>query len=270
MKSVASARSAGQAMSECLAAMALLSPLFLAIVYIPKWQDARAQAEHAARFSAFDVALAPGIADEVRASRLANRLLPVPSGALRFDDATPGRGLAVPDPYWLAHDGVTPLKDGSNAARITLGESDLSGEAASAQRVFVAALRPVQTLAPERLDLAPEGGVVGTATVRLRAMPIAPPMPSSPLLDFSARHELLADSWGATHPREVYQRTRALMPVAPLRVVDRVVRPLTAVMAALEPSLRDFCIAPALPDVVPADRLGPRAAAPGGYWSPPC
>ncbi|HXY96473.1 MAG TPA: hypothetical protein VEH00_05815 [Steroidobacteraceae bacterium] len=64
MRSSAARRECGQATSEFLAAMALLLPLFLGIVYVGKYSDIKHEAIQASRYAAFEQALDPSAQHE--------------------------------------------------------------------------------------------------------------------------------------------------------------------------------------------------------------
>lgn len=64
MRQLAACRERGQATSEFLAAMALLLPLFLGIVYVGKYGDIKHEAIQASRYAAFEQALDPSAQHE--------------------------------------------------------------------------------------------------------------------------------------------------------------------------------------------------------------
>ncbi len=245
----------GQALTEMLVVLLGLVPLWLALLAIAGLQDLAATTQAAARYAAFDRALAPEAAGTT-AFRVRQYLFDTVPGPVT---AAPGaQDWSVYPGLWI--DPATRARWLDSPAQVSLvtGAARLGGLAGSATDAALALVAPSAPLAPGRFEI--RAGGPSQARVRTELRNVHLPFLPRPLV-LSARVSVLGDSWGADDSRQTAARVRGLSPLRVLSPVTALIRPLTPLLALFEPRLREFCPALVAPDVVPADRTVPRAPA---------
>lgn len=250
----------GQAITELLVVLLGLVPLWLALLAFAGLQDLAVTTQAAARYAAFDQALAPEGAGTAQV-RLRRYLF----------DATPGPVTSVAArPAWSAYPGLwvdpaTRMQWLDSPARVSLlvRSAPLGGLAGTASNAALALTAPAAPLAPGHFDLTSRGP--GSATVRTELGAVSLPFLPEPFA-LSASVSVLGDSWAAADSPQTASRVGGLAPLGVLTPVTAVVRPLTPLLALFEPRIREFCPGVVAPDIVPADRLTPRPPLrAGGY-----
>jgi hypothetical protein len=132
-----------------------------------------------------------------------------------------------------------------------------------------ASIDGVARLTGRSLDLERRGYFSATVDVRVADLPSLSALGVTPFA-LQARAQVLGDDWSSTGPAETARRASALVPTSPLRRVRPVFAPLAWALSLLEPALRDLCLAPVDPELVPLDRLGPPGSDDAGRWVAPC
>lgn len=243
----------GQALTEMLVVLLGLVPLWLALLALAGLQDLAVTTQAAARYAAFDRALAPEGAGtaSLRVRRYLFDAAPGPISAASRAEAW----SAYPD-LWV--DPVTRARWLDAPARVSLATraSPLGGLAGTASIAALAAVAPAAPLAPGRFDLRADGP--SQAAVRAELGGVSLPFLPRPFV-FSASVSVLGDAWAAGDSRQATSRVGGLAPLRVLTPVTAALRPLTPPLALFEPRLRDFCPGVVAPDIVPPDRLVPRA-----------
>lgn len=245
----------GQAISEMLVALLALVPLWFAIITLSGLQDIALTAQSAARYAAFDRALAPGGSRGLE-SRIRRFFF--------FGDARgPVTGVASPAAIGTAYPGlwVDPATgarwlDSPSAVAVEFRNGPLGGLAGAASDAALSAASLAAPLAPGRFELQARGPA--TATVRVALGSIALPLLPKPF-ELSAHVGVLGDAWSADDPGEVAARVRGLAALRVLAPVTAAVEPLRPLLALFEPRLAEFCPGVVAPEIVPPDRLAPRA-----------
>ncbi|MGE0581800.1 MAG: hypothetical protein AB7P31_06695 [Steroidobacteraceae bacterium] len=243
----------GQALAEMLVVLLGLIPLWLALMTLAGVQDLAVTTQAAARYAAFDRALTPEAAattaERVRRYVFDGSPGPV-AAATRASAWMAYPGLWV-DPVSRAHWLETPAR-----VSIATGGSRLPGFASTASDAALALVAPAAPLAPGHFDLRSSGPA--QAAVRTPLEGVSLPFLAQPFV-LSARVSVLGQAWSADGPRHVAARVRGLAPLRVLTPVTALLRPFTPALALFEPRLREFCPGTIAPDIVPADRLVPRA-----------
>lgn len=244
----------GQAMAEMLIVLAALVPLWLGLLAFAGLQDVATTTQAAARYAAFDAALSPE-STVTLASRVRRHVFDTSPGAV-------AAALDAPRDTWMRYPGlwIDPASHrrwlaAPSSVTIAVAAEPLDGLAGGASAVALAAVAPAAPLAPGRFDLRSSGP--SEAVVRTEAAAVSLPFLPRPLR-FEARVGVLADAWAADDSRQVASRVGGAAPLRVLAPVTAVLAPLTPLLGLLEPTLREFCPGVVAPDVVPADRLGPR------------
>ena len=245
----------GQALTEMLAVLLGIVPLWLALLAIAGLQDLAITTQAAARYAAFDHALAPEAAGTT-ALRVRRYLF----------DTVPGPVFATSDARdWSAYPGlwIDPATrarwlDSPTQVSLATGASRLGGLAGSASDAALALVAPSAPLAPGRFGI--RSGGPSQARVRAELRDVHLPLLPRPFV-LSAGVSVLGDSWGADDSRQTASRTGGLSPLRVLSPVTALIRPLTPLLVLFEPRLREFCPAVVAPDIVPADRTVPRVSA---------
>ncbi len=245
----------GQALSEMLVVLLGLIPMVLAILSLAGLQDLAATTQSAARYAAFDRALAPEGAATL-AARMARHVFDAAPGPVRA--APPASGWAAYPGLWIDPVTWAPWLDGPARVSLATRPMRLDGLAGRASDAALALVSPAAPLAPGRFDLRAGGPV--EATVRAAVSGLSLPFLPQPLV-LAARVSVLGDAWSADDGRQVAARVRGLAPLRVLSPVSALVQPLTAALVLFEPRLREFCPGAVAPEVLPADRLVPRTPA---------
>lgn len=243
----------GQALTEMLVVLLGIVPLWLALLAIAGLQDLAVTTQAAARYAAFDRALAPEAA-ATTALRVRRYLF----------DTAPGPVFATPDTRdWSTYPGlwidpVTRARWLDSPAQVSFATraTRLGGLAGSASDAALALVAPSAPLAPGRFGI--RAGGPSQAQVRAELRDVHLPFLPRPFV-LSARVSVLGDSWGADDSRQTATRVGGLSPLRVLSPVTALIRPLTPLLVLFEPRLREFCPAVVAPDIVPADRTMPRA-----------
>jgi hypothetical protein len=242
----------GQALSEMLVVLLGLIPFVLALLSLAGLQDLASTTQAAARYAAFDRALAPEGAPTL-AARVRQHVF----------DAAPGPVSGVAgSTVWRSYPGlwIDPITRGhwiDQPSRVTVsaGRLQLGGVAGRASDAALALVAPSAPLAPGRFDVRTGGSA--DATVRAPLSGVALPFLPQPFV-LAARASVLEGAWAAEGARHVTARVRGAAPLRVLSPVSALVQPLAHALVLFEPRLREFCPGEVAPDVVPADRLSPR------------
>jgi hypothetical protein len=259
-------RQRGQALVEFLVATAALLPLVAGVVLVGRLQDLRAATLQSARYAAFGGALAgtssAGLQSEVRARFFTN-----PDHVVRAADrrATP----AGTNPHWTDVARAVPMIRAPADVAVQLSNARPPGAAARAMTAATASVDSVARLTGRSLDLEHRGYFSAAVDVRIADLPSLAALGVAPLA-LQARAHVLGDDWSSAGPAETARRASALVPTSPLRRVRPVFAPLAWALSLLEPALRDLCLAPLDPELVPLDRLGPPGSDDAGRWVTPC
>ena len=242
----------GQAMAEMLVVVLGLVPLWLGLMAYAGLQDLAATTQAAARYAAFDRALAPeGAATlEGRARRFIFDAAPGP-----VNSATQSRQWGIYPGLWFDPATRAQWLPAPGRVSVSTRSSPLAGLAGTASQVALALVAPAAPLAPGRFDLRAGGPARATVRVPLAGVSL-PFLPQRFML--SAEVSVLGDAWAAEDSRQVSARVRGLAPLRVLTPVTALLQPLTPPLSLFEPRLREFCPAKVAPDSVPADRLLPR------------
>jgi hypothetical protein len=256
----------GQALVELLVASAALVPLVVGIVLVGRLQDVRTAVVQSARYAAFGQALGEASTADVQ-SEVRARFFGHPEHAPRAADRRDDRAGA--NPHWV--DVLRPVPMIREPADVTvrLANRPPPGAAARAMSSTVAGVDRITALTGGTFGLERRGYVGAEVDVRLAALPSLARREARPL-SLHARAAVLGRDWSAAGPAETAVRASALVPTSPLRRVRPVIAPLAWALSLLEPALRELCLAPVDPELVPFDRLGPPGSDDAGRWTAPC
>ena len=244
----------GQAIVEMLVVLLALVPLWFMVLTLTGLQDIAIATQSAARYVAFDHALAPENAASV-ALRARRHFFDGGAGPVAGGDLHAEAGWSVYPGLWLDPATGARWVDTPSAVAVEMHDTALEGPAGAASRAALAAASLAAPLAPGRFDLHAHGP--GVASVRVVLGSIALPGLPQPL-ELGARLGVLGDPWAAAGPGEVAARVRGLAALRVLDPVVAVIEPLTPLLALFEPRLREFCPGSLSPEQLPPDRLEPR------------
>jgi len=262
MAAAAVTRLRGQAITEMLVVLLALLPLWLGILAVAGLQDIAMAAQSAARYVAFDHALASGVAS-TSVLRARGYLIdaapgPVAAAALAHSDGWNAYPGLWQDPasgrHWLA---------APSAASIAVHTPALDGPAGRANDLALRAVSVSAPLAPGSFDLQARGPAVATVSIALDDLRL-PHVPRPYVL--TAHASVIGGDWAADGPDQVARRVRGLTPLRVLTPVTAIVESLRPLLALFEPRLREFCPGEVAPEIVPPDRLVPRPATRRVEW----
>lgn len=247
-------RPGGQAMAEMLVVLLALIPLWLGILAMAGLQDIAITAQSAARYAAFDQALAPA-AGATSALRTRSFIVDAAPGPVAV--ATLARAGA-----WSAYPGLwqDPASGrhwlpAPSAVSIAVRSAPLAGAAGRASDLALRAASLSAPLAPGSFDLESRGP--GVATVGIAIDDLHMPHVPRPFV-LTAQASVLGGDWAADGPEQVARRVRGLSPLRVLTPVTAIIEPLAPLLSLFEPRLRQFCPGEVAPEIVPPDRLLPR------------
>jgi hypothetical protein len=263
---VAPRRQRGQAIVEFLVATAVLLPLVAGVVLVGRLQDLRAATLQSARYAAFGGALA-GTSSADLQSEVRARFFTDPDRLLRAADRRD-----VPsgtNPHWTDVARAASMIRTPGDVTVQLSNARPPGAAARAMTAATDGVDRVARLTGRSLDLERRGYFSAAVDVRIADLPSLTTLGVTPLA-LQARAQVLGDDWSSAGPAETARRASALVPTSPLRRVRPVLAPLAWALSLLEPALRDLCLAPVDPELVPLDRLGPPGSDDAGRWVTPC
>lgn len=244
----------------------MLVPLVIGVVLIGRLQDVRATTVQSARYAAFGQALVDVRAAE-RQSELRARFFADPDRAVRASDRSdPPAGA---NPHWIDVTHAVPLIGRPDDVEVRLANQPPPGAGARAMAVAAAGVDRIATLTGGTFDLERRGFYAAEVDVRIAAVPSLAAIRARPL-SLRERATVLGGDWSSAGPAETAARASALVPTSPLRRVRPVIAPLTWALSLLEPALRELCLAPVDPELVPLDRLGPPGSDDAGRWVTPC
>lgn len=256
----------GQAIVEFLVGCTVLMPLAVGIVVVGRLHDLRGTAVQSARYAAFGQALSVASAEELQ-SEVRARFFAAPEGRVSADDRS--RVPADANPHWT--DVVRPTRLLGRPEDVSLRLASAAPRAAAA-RAMTAATGSVDRIAGltgGRFDLERRGFYAADVDVFVAEVPSLAAIRTRPLR-LSARARVLGRDWSSAGPAETAERAGALVSTRPLRRVRPVIAPLAWALSLLEPALRELCLAPVDPELVPLDRLGPPGSDDAGRWVTPC
>lgn len=268
-------RARGTAVSEFLAMLALLVPLFLLIPYMGKVADMNHTAVQASRYGAWERVVAPGdtkgagvIATEARRRLFSRMGAPIITGQGVIDDNNERNVL------WVDHAGGRKFVNYADA-RFAESEAGTPGKVAGAVTDAMAgfgqlleelpgAVRPsgkfdVNTRGLMRAEVGVN--IAGTVVKPIDAGTDCDGATNTRTFVCARRHNvILADNWDASSPGQVETRVRAMT------IGEIFGEPARLLKAAADQDVpgnpfQDFLgYEPGIvkPDVVPEDRLGPR------------
>lgn len=265
-RAVTPCRQRGQALVEFLVATAALLPLVAGVVLVGRLQDLRVATLQSARYAAFGGALAGTPSAELQ-SEVRARFFTDPTLPLRAADR---RDLhSGTNPHWTDVARAVPMIQAPADVTVQLSNARPPGAAARATTAATASIDGVARLTGRSLDLERRGYFSATVDVRIADLPSLAALGVTPLA-LRARAQMLGDDWSSAGPAETARRASALVPTSPLRRVRPVLAPLAWALSLLEPALRELCLAPVDPELVPLDRLGPPGSDDAGRWVTPC
>lgn len=261
----------GQAIVEFLVASAVLVPLLVGIVLVGRLQDLRIATIQSARYGAFGQALTGGIAAELPSAELQSevraRFFAAPDGPVRAADRRDVRGGT--NPHWTDLARAAPLLARPEDVTLRLANAAPPGAAARAMTAATRSVDRVAALTGGAFDLERRGFYAADVDLRVADVPSLAARRSRPLT-LRAHARVLGRDWSSAGPADTAERAAALVPARPLRRVRPVIAPLAWALSLLEPALRDLCLAPVDPELVPLDRLGPPGSDDAGRWVTPC
>jgi hypothetical protein len=262
MDAAAVKRAGGQAIAEMLVVLLALIPLWLGILMLAGLQDIAITAQSAARYVAFDQALAPEsmATSALRARSYLIDAVPGPVAAATLSQ--PGEWSAYPGPW---HDPASGRRwlTAPSAVSIAVRPTSLAGAAGRASELALRSVSASAPLAPGYFDLQARGPGVATVSIAIDDLHLAhAPQPYV----LAAQAGVLGGDWAADGPEQVVARVRGLAPLRVLTPVTGIIGPLTPLLTLFEPRLREFCPGTIAPEVVPPDRLTPRPAVRGAQW----
>lgn len=255
-------RARGQAIAEMLVVLLALIPLWVGILMLAGLQDIANTAQAAARYVAFDQALAPESAgtSALRARSYLIDAVPGPVAAASLPQ--PGEWSAYPGPW---HDPASGRRwlTAPSAVSIAVRPTALAGAAGRASELALRAVSMSAPLAPGSFDLQGRGPAVATVSIAIEDLRLVhAPQPYV----LAAQASVLGGDWAADGPEQVARRVRGLAPLRVLSPVTAIIEPLAPLLSLLEPRLREFCSGTIAPEVVPPDRLTPRPGARNAQW----
>lgn len=239
-------RQRGQAMSELIAACALLLPLLLAIIYIGKYADVKSAAIQASRYAAFERALdpaaahkpAPVLVEEARARFFTNGARA--GGKIGFQDSTAALGADEWQvPLWRTVSGKR-LLDKYGDVSVAIDDKALGGK-----------LTSVYDQAGKLYKLNKRGLYYANVEVPLVNVAHFEPLKAIDL-KLGATTALLGDSWSAGSSDHVKQRLdkSPAIPASFVPAIPGIDWLFTILTDSKGPQFG--CVSP---DVVPKDRL---------------
>jgi hypothetical protein len=180
----------GQATSEFIAAMAVLLPLFLGVVYVGKYSDIKHQAIQASRYAAFERALDPTqhenpgvLTEETRKRFFADGSLD--NGNVGYQDSTSGLSTATTlNPVWSEVNGTAMVTNYSDVA-VSVSKGALSSPAMSSAGALA-----------NKMFTLDAGGQV-QANVEVNTAAITHFAPLNRVLSIGATTVVVGDAWNA-------------------------------------------------------------------------
>lgn len=262
MDAAAVKRARGQAIAEMLVVLLALIPLWVGILMMAGLQDIAITAQSAARYVAFDQAMAPvSVATSVLRTR-SYLIDAVPGPVAAASLAPSGEWSAYPGPWQDPASGRRWLAAPS-AVSIEVRSTSLAGAAGRASELALRAASLSAPLAPGSFDLQARGPRMATVSIAIDDLHLShTPQPYV----LAAQASVLGGDWAADGPEQVGARIRGLAPLRVLTPVSAIIEPLTPLLALFEPRLREFCPGTMAPEVVPPDRLTPPAAMRTAGW----
>lgn len=132
-------RQRGQSMAEFLVAMAVLLPLFFAVVYAGRYSDIQQTAVQASRYAAFQHAMSPAgdsqLEDKMRARFFLHGARN--GGKIQSDDTAVGQNGRAATPAWRDLSGGT-LLNSPNDVRLTWADTALNAGGVASSMNFMA------------------------------------------------------------------------------------------------------------------------------------
>lgn len=252
----------GQAIVEMLVVLLALVPLWLGLLMLAGLQDIAITTQAAARYLAFDAALAgEPAADSVARTRA--YLVDAVPGPVAVASLPRAQGWSAYPDLWRDPASGRPWLAAPAAVSMSLRSAPLAGAAGQASGLALRAASLSAPLAPGHFDLQARGPAVATVSITLDDLRV-PHVPQPHVI--SAQASVLGGDWAADGPAQVAARVRGLSPLRVLTPVSALIAPLTPLLSLFEPRLRDFCPGVIAPEIVPPDRLAPRAPARRMEW----
>ena len=255
-------RQRGQAIAEMLVVWLALIPLWLGLLMVAGLQDIAITAQSAARYLAFDAALAGGsVADSVARAR--SYLIDAAPGPVAVASLPRSQAWSAYPALWRDPASGRPWLAGPAAVSMSQRTAALAGTAGQASGLALRAASLSAPLAPGHFDLQAHGPAVATVSITLDDLRL-PHVPQPYVLGTEA--SVLGGTWAADGPSQVAARVRGLSPLRVLTPVTALIGPLAPLLSLLEPRLRDFCPGEVAPEIVPDDRLAPRPSSRRVEW----
>lgn len=230
-------RQAGQSMAEFAVAASGLSLLLLGTLAIGGYQEVDRRGVLASRQSAWLQGWSPQGVDATALSGTFHREL-FADGGVRDPS---GRRLLVAE----------------QDLQVDVERSMPGGLAGTTARTMRLPLRVAGGLLGAPFDLDERGMVQGVVHARIAPVEALPAPFDALELQLHASTVLLDDPWHAAGVEHVGRRVGGLVPLARLRALNAIWRPLSIPLGIFEPSLRQLCLGLIEPDRIPEDRLGP-------------
>jgi Flp pilus assembly protein TadG len=247
----------GQAMTEFVAAMAVLLPLFFGIVYLAKFGDIKHQAIQASRFAAFERAQGPRqvldatIAEEARQRFFTD--LAAGGGKIGNRDSTVGIPTAgTLNPNWNT----------VNNRPLIQNYSDIQVDFPQSGSLSIGAFAPVELASRPFNHLNRDGKIEADIRVSLANILHLPAPLNNLNLMVAATTVVAGDAWNGGGANDVAnQQTGTDLPGNALQVVNALLSPFYGALTDAAPTFG--CVKP---DVVPDQ------SAPGAVYKPsdPC
>lgn len=264
--------SGGQAITEFLAGAGLLAALLAGIVVVGRLQDVQWATIHASRYAGFELALRTGRRANTLEGHVRARFFEPPDTPLRTDDVrrSDSRWRRVA-PHWTDRSSRAQALVARPAdVRLESREAEPPGTSARLANTVAAIADRASVVNGGRFDVNRRGYHAAELSVRIAPLATERPPLSDLALTFRERTVVLGDSWDASGPQQVADRTSAFVPLAPLRALRPVVGALGWALQLFEPAIGSLCLGRIDPELVPLDRLGAPGTGERGSWSARC
>lgn len=228
----------GQALVEFAVVAAVFALLALGTVWVFRLHEIQRQGVLAARMAGFTATWMHGRESLDEARQRLRRL--------HFEQAG-----------WVDPTGHDAMPADEQAVNLQLEQAPPPGTSAAAVAVAMAPLRAVGGFLGSGFDLPMDRQVTAVVDMAVQAVARLPEPMASLDLSLSERFSVLGDSWAASGPVDVAERTAGLVPTQLLRTPMQWLRPFLLPLSIVEPAVNRLCLGLIEPDRVPRDRLSP-------------
>jgi hypothetical protein len=230
-------RQQGQAMAEFAVVAGLFVSLLLGTELLFRYLEIQRHAVQAAREAAFSGSWLH--------QRLTTDVLQKRIRAWHFEQ-----------PGWMDPTGNEAMPSAEEAVALRAAQEAPPGLAPQAVSVALRPLASVGGFLGAAFDLPMDR--LSSATIDVSIAPVnrLPESLGELHVELSERLAVLGDTWAASGPAEVAERTGGLVPTAMLRSHAAWLKPLLVPLSLIEPAVSRLCLGLIEPDRVPVDRLG--------------